>query len=172
MYSTNNSSSCFLVFIILTRDYVNYRYGYVDCIGPCAYLSITYVSFKGWSIIMSYSVLSLIQFVIWLGQNYLNIIAYAFFTFSSSLFSLSIWFSIFIFCIVFKDSFSDSALIGSYYVDILLIVISLLKSKTISLRIDSTIPLTIKNLLWMFKIVCFFTLVNVSICQYGPVPRG
>ena len=107
---------------------------------------------------------------VWFKYIYINIIAYTFFTFYSSLFSLFTLLSIFIFHIDLKESFSDSALLGSYSVDIPLIGISLLKYKITPLWIYYSISLLFTNPLWIFKIGCSFILVNVSVCWSGPVP--
>ena len=79
MYSTNTSFSCCLAFIIIARYCVNEIYGYVACIGLYFDWEIASVSFKGWLIILSYSGCYLILFWIWLGQKFLNIIAYVFY---------------------------------------------------------------------------------------------
>ena len=109
---------------------------------------------------------------VWLVQNSLNIIAYEFFIFSSSLFSISALFLVFILHIALKDSFSVSYLIGSSSVNILLIDIYLIKYRITPLRIGSAISLPFKNSLWIFKIRFPFTSVNIAVCRSGPVPCG
>ena len=78
IYSNNTSLPCCLVFIIIARYYVNDRYGYVACIGLYIYWEIAPISFKVLLRILLYLGWSLIIFCIWLGYNYLNIIAFTF----------------------------------------------------------------------------------------------
>ena len=89
MYSTNTSFYSWLVFIILDRDSVHDRYRCIARIGSSIDLSIASIRFIGLLIILSYLGCSLILVCVWLGQNSLNIIAYAFFTFSFSFFLFS-----------------------------------------------------------------------------------
>ena len=145
MYSTNTYLSHWLPFIVLAIDSVNYRYGYVSLIGSCIYWGFSSVSFNISLIILSYLRFFLIIFCIWLRQNSLNMITYTFFGFSSSFFSLFVPFSIFIFNIYLKESFSDSIQIGSSSSSILLIGISLLKSKITPFWIDSSISIPFMN---------------------------
>ena len=106
MYSTNPALSCCLLFTILERDYVNDRNGCFPHIVLCIDWAIEYIIFKVLLRILLYSGCALILFFIWYGHNSLNTIAYAIFTFSSSLLYYFTWFSIFIFHIALKDSLS------------------------------------------------------------------
>ena len=144
MLSPNTSFSCFLVFIIPTRYYVNDIYEYVDHIGSCIDWQISSVILKGLLIILSSLGGSLILFCIGLGQNSLIIITYAFLMFYYN-FYLFISLSIFILHIYLKDSFSGSSLIGSSSVGILLIGVLLLKSKTTSFRVNYKRSIPFKN---------------------------
>ena len=105
IHSTNPSFSCCLVFIIIVIGSANERYGYVSHIVLLIDWSIESISFKRLLVILSYSGWSLIIFCIWLGQNSLNIIAYASFKFSSSLFYIFTFFLIFIFQIILNSFF-------------------------------------------------------------------
>ena len=79
---------CRLVFIILARDSVNYRYGYVVRIWSCIDWSIAFIRFKGLLRILSHWGFYLILVCILCWQNSLNITAYALFLFSTNFFPL------------------------------------------------------------------------------------
>ena len=74
VYSTNPYFSCFLVFVIFTRDHSNEIYRYVNRIGLCIDWKCSSISFKGSLRILSYLGWSLIIVWFWFGNNSLNII--------------------------------------------------------------------------------------------------
>ena len=72
----------------------------------------------------------------------------------------------------FERLISYAALIGYSFASILLVGIYFLKYKIIPLQNNSAISLPFKNPIWIFKVRWYFTLLNISICWYGPVPWG
>ena len=133
MYSTKPYFPCCVVFIVISRDYFNSRYGYIVRICSWIDRAFSSIRFKVLLIILSYSGCSLILFYIWMGQNSLNIIAYAFLRSIQMFFSFHIIINL---CIThWFEGIILRFHLGSSSIDITLTSIYFIKSNISLLRI-------------------------------------